>query len=438
MTLQKQPILDTLRSKSFWWLDTLKGSPIKKHLLDISDSLHNFESAKNKREQNLLKLLKHSIETTPFYRNLNLTETDFQHFPVINKNKITENQDLFKSSIFIDKKNVTRSTSGSTGTPFKVIHNKNKIYRNSADTIYFSELAGFKIGYQLWYLRYWGLNFKNSNFKNWAQNLKPIEVIDLNAERIESLISQIKNTTNPKGWLGFPSAFEQVCKFLDRENRDPVHANFQSIIGMAEGINDYTKQRMQYYFNCPMVSRYSNMENGILAQQAPNQNVFNINWASYHIEILNIHNDNQAPKGDLGRIVITDLFSYAMPLIRYDTGDIGAMDYTVNPPTLKKIEGRKTDTIYNTKGVIVSSFIMINSVRFAGIKQIQLIQEHKTAYTIKLNCSKVFKFENELIEKFKSFLGDDAKITLNIVDEIPLLSSGKRKMTLNNYIKQND
>ena len=430
-------VLEKFRNTFFWWLDALKGSPIKKHLIDIGDTLHNFETTKTKREQNLEKLLDHSIETTPFYKNLNRSKKDFKQFPVINKMVINENEALFKSDIFLNKKNTTRSTSGSTGTPFKVLHNKNKIYRNSADTIYFSELAGFKIGYQLWYLRYWGLNFKNSNFKNWAQNLKPIEVIDLNNDRIEDLIKQIKQTSGHKGWLGFPSAFEEVCKYLDHKNEKPIDTNFKSIIGMAEGINTYTKQRMEYYFNCPTLSRYSNMENGILAQQTVNNEAFQINWASYHIEILNIHNNEQAPKGELGRIVVTDLYSYAMPLIRYDTGDLGAMDFTVSPPTLKRIEGRKTDTIYNTKGAIVSSFIMINSIRFDGIKQIQLIQERKTAYTIKLNCSGDFKFENELIDKFKSFLGDDAVISVLTVDEIPLLSSGKRKMTLNNYITQN-
>ncbi|WP_158849945.1 CoF synthetase [Algibacter sp. L1A34] len=429
-------ILESLRNKTFWWVDAAKGSPIKKHLIDISDILNNFDNTKEKRYKTVTRLLKHSINTTAFYKNLKINEFDLKLFPVITKNIITENEYLFRSNIFLNKKNITRSTSGSTGTPFKVIHNKNKIYRNSADTIYFSELAGFKIGYQLWYLRYWGLNFKNSNFKNWAQNLKPVEVINLNTDRIEELIIKIKKNPGNKGWLGFPSAFEQICKFLDQEKSQPIDANFKFIIGMAEGINDYTKERMSYYFKCPMVSRYSNMENGILAQQMANKTEYTINWASYHIEILNLHNNEQAPKGALGRIVVTDLFSYAMPLIRYDTGDIGAIDFSVNPPTLKNIAGRTTDTIYNTNGEIVSSFIMINSVRFDGIKQIQLIQESKTNYTIKLNCSDVFSDDKGLRDKFKSFLGDNAEINVEFVNEIPLLSSGKRKMTLNNYINR--
>ncbi|MDN3667143.1 CoF synthetase [Algibacter miyuki] len=429
---------EILRNRMFWVLDTVKGCPIKQHLNDISFILNHFDKpeAQQKIENNRNKLLEHSIETTAFYKSLNVSSSDFLSFPVINKNNVKAQQDQFVSNLFRDKKNTIRSTSGSTGTPFKVVHNKNKIYRNNADTIYFSELAGFKIGYQLWYIRHWAANFKNSNLKNRLQNLKPIEVLDLQPNQISAIIKQLQETPGHKGFLGFPSAFEQICKFLDEEKAQPLDTNITSIIGMAEAVNSYTKARMAYYFKTPMVSRYSNMENGILAQQMPNSNNFTINWASYHIEILNIDNDNQAPKGTLGRIVITDLFSYAMPLIRYDTGDIGSIDYTVTPPVLNKIEGRKTDTIYNTKGQIVSAFMMTESVAFPGINQIQFIQDGKTSYTIKLNCSNDFNTETAVIDKFKSFLGANADIQIRYVDEIPLLSSGKRKMTLNNYIKQ--
>lgn len=434
MKLTLKPLFESLRARLFWTVDAIKGNPIKTHLIEITNILRNFETNQEQQEHNLKNLLKHSTETTAFYKNLKAS--DFNLFPVINKNTVNENHNAFQSNLFTKQKLITRSTSGSTGTPFKIRHNKNKISRNSADNIYFSELAGFKIGYQLWYLRYWGLNFKNSNFKNWAQNLKPVEVINLNKQRIAQLIKEIKRNSGHKGWLGFPSAFEEICKYLDETKSEPIDANFKSIIGMAESINDYTKERMLYYFKCPMVSRYSNMENGIIAQQNKNENNFTINWASYNIEILNLNNDEHAPKGSLGRIVITDLFNYAMPLIRYDTGDIGSIDYSVTPPVFSKIEGRKTDTIYNTKGQIVSSFIMINSVRFKGIKQIQLIQEGKIEYIIKLNTSNTFTDEEGLIEKFKSFLGEDAIIKIQVVNEIPLLSSGKRKMTINNYVNQ--
>jgi len=175
------------------------------------------------------------------------------------------------------------------------------------------------------------------------------------------------------------------------------------------------------------------MENGIIAQQEPNNTLeFTINWASYHLEILQWENDVPAPSGSLGRIVITDLFNYSMPLIRYDTGDIGAIDFEVSPPVLKQVEGRKNDVIFNTNGEPISSFIMINNYLYEGIKQSQLIQEGKTDYLLKLQVSDNFHQEQDFIALYQGFLGKDANIKVQYVDALPLLSSGKRKTTINN------
>lgn len=66
--------------------------------------------------------------------------------------------------------------------------------------------------------------------------------------------------------------------------------------------------------------------------------------------------DEPAGPGEAGRIVITDLFNYAFPLIRYDTGDIGVMEYGNDDelPRLKEIYGRERDCVYNTVGELIS------------------------------------------------------------------------------------
>ncbi len=94
---------------------------------------------------------------------------------------------------------------------------------------------------------------------------------------------------------------------------------------MSETLNDYTKQTIEKYFGVPVYSRYSNLENGILAQQVPgSDNRYFINTASYVLEIFKMNEDVPAAcRRTLGRIMVTDLYNYAMPMIRYDTGDTG-------------------------------------------------------------------------------------------------------------------
>jgi phenylacetate-CoA ligase len=427
--------LEHIRYYSFWILDFLKGSKIRKNLNDIASILeaNNPMESQTITNKHLERLLQHAVTTTPYYKKMK-PDNGLASFPVINKNVINKNPAHFQSSLFKHTKNKTVTTSGSTGALLTILQDQNKIDRNIADNFYFSNKAGFKIGTKLYYLRHWSSYFKKNKWLLRFQNIYPVEVVGLSNEIIENLLKEIKRDHSKKAWLGYASGFESICQYLDSIASKPIDAHFQSIIAISEHLSAQTRQRMSYYFKTPVVSRYSNMENGILAQQPVNQTEhYVINWASYHVEILDLEQDIPVSFGKRGRIVVTDLFNYGMPLIRYDTGDLGVMEIVDKIPVLKRIEGRASDIIYNTKGALVSSFMIIDACNFKGIHQIQFIQQSQDVYTIKLNASKVFSQQKELISNFISYLGTDAKIDIVYVKEIPLLRSGKRKIAINKH-----
>ena len=428
--------LEYLRYLGFWFMDFLKGSKIKKHLKEIESILEHNDTLKSQtiRKKNLEGLLLHAVNTAPFYKTIN-SSNGLASFPVINKNVINKNSSHFQSSLFTHKKIKTVTTSGSTGALLTITQNPDKNNRNIADNLYFSKKAGFKIGNKLYYLRHWNAYFKKNKWALLFQNIYPVEAVGLSEKKIEDLIKNIKSDHSKKSWLGYASGFERICQYLDAIASRPLDAKFKSIIAISEHLSEQTRNRMAYYFQTPVMSRYSNMENGIIAQQPLNSTShYVINTASYHLEILHLKNDNPLKLGQLGRIVITDLFNYATPLIRYDTGDLGVMDILNKVPVLRRIEGRSSDSIFNTNGDLVSSFIIIDACNFKGINQIQLIQCSKNGYTIKLNVTKTFSSQQELITNFKTYLGQDAEIDVVYVKEIPLLSSGKRQITKNAFV----
>ena len=87
---------------------------------------------------------------------------------------------------------------------------------------------------------------------------------------------------------------------------------------------DNTRMSLEQAFHCKCVSRYANEENGFLGQDYTKNNIFIPNRANYYIEILKLDSEESAELNEVGRIVVTDLYNYAMPMIRYDTGDFGA------------------------------------------------------------------------------------------------------------------
>jgi len=427
---------NNIRYYIFWIIDIFKGLKVYRHFKEIETIQNHYSSDKSidLRQSYINNLLSHATSTTIFYNNykgLGITE-----FPVINKNTIRNNKAQFRSSEFEKKQMKHVSTSGSTGTSISLYHDKNKSNRNIADNIFFYKLADYKIGQKLYYLRIW--LFSISTFKMWLKNFKPIDVLRFNEEKyISNLVKELGSGKSSKNILSYASALEKLCVYLDSNNYSPFpNSKVKSVISIAEHLNDYTRERMDYYFNTKVYSRYSNSENGILAQQVINsESDFVINWASYYIEILKLDSDNAAEEGETGRIVVTDLFAYGIPIIRYDTGDLGSIDYSKPIPVFKKVEGRKSDVILNTKGEMVSSMIIIRPHINKGVVQSQLIQEGEKKYTLNLNVTEEFKDESEIRDEFIFFLGEDAQINIEYTNEIPALASGKTRATINNYIK---
>ncbi|MBE0666322.1 MAG: CoF synthetase, partial [Bacteroidales bacterium] len=268
----------------------------------------------------------------------------------------------------------------------------------------------------------------------------PIDVIRFSDNEISNLIAKMERDPSTFSLLGYSSALELICRYLERTSHGRVKADVSSVIAISETLNDYTRQGVEKYFGVKAVSRYSNLENGIIAQQLPadSSGRFLINSASYFVEVLKMDSDKKALPGEPGRIVVTDLFNYAMPMIRYDTGDIGSMTTDCTTPGrqyLDTVEGRKMDLLNDTAGNLVSSFIVYKNMwHYTEIDQYQLIQEGAREYTFKINCSEKFTREEQLIREFKTYLGNDADFRIEYVSEIPLLSSGKRKKIVNNFI----
>ena len=163
-------MLQLIRYKLFWLLDWIKGSKIKKHVTDIQKTIeHNNPSTyKTTSNKQLNKLLSYSVENTAFYKTYK-TAKGLKDFTVINKNNINANYDYFISKTAHNGGTRVVTNSGSTVTPLKIIQNKNKKLRNTADTIYFSEFTGYKVGYKLLLLRHWNPIYKKSKLINWFQ-----------------------------------------------------------------------------------------------------------------------------------------------------------------------------------------------------------------------------------------------------------------------------
>ena len=415
----------------FWQADFERGGVIRTQYEEIKRVLNDHDS--QWVEERLIDIKQHAIANTEFYKNFHVTDS----FPVVNKTMLTENQNACTATKgFLTPTHIS-STSGSTGTPFSVVQDFKKRSRTIADLKVFGELCDYPSHERMVFFRVISSKLHRTPEQEDRENIYYIDSSDLDDMHLEEM-KQVLLEKQPRIVFSYSSTLVELAKYIQRTGIPQGSFSMKSVLTGGEGISDENRQLLESVFGCTVYRRYSDMELGILGQDSGNGSAYVLNWGSYYFECLKMDSDEPEEPGEAGRIVITDLFNYAFPMIRYDTGDLGVMDNfdKTQFPKLKEIFGRVRDCVYSTDGRLISpAKISVMMWGAEGIKQWQVIQEEKDKYILKLNCERRVD-ETALIGKFVELLGRDASIEIKYVDEIPVTSSNKRRAVICNYHKE--
>lgn len=415
--------------ENFWKKDINGGGCVYYQYIDIKRVLEEKDWQWVEKQYQMIK--KHAIEQTEYYRNYMVDD----EFPVVNKSVLMENKQAFSAKAGFRRPIHISSTSGSTGTPFAVEQDYGKRKRNIADLKVFGELCDYPSHERMVFFRVFNEKLNRTPQQEMEENIFYVDSSDLGDEHLEEM-RQIIHDKKPRIIFSYASTLVELAKYIRRMGKDDDYTMKSVLVG-GEGIAKEDRLLLCSVFGCKVYRRYSDMELGILGQDCGDGGSYILNWGSYFFECLKMDSDEPADPDEVGRIVITDLFNYAFPMIRYDTGDLGIMeqDEAGGFPRLREIYGRMRDCVYTVDGRLISpakiSVMMWGSIE-DGVRQWQFIQEGKSLYVLKLNCSKMISTD-VYVQKFKTLMGEDAQIQVELVDEIPVTSSNKRRAVICNY-----
>lgn len=423
------------RRSVYWALDRARGGHVAQAVTEINALLDSSRSpaAVAVRRDRLADLLRHASKVTDYYAGLD--PSDLAEFPVVNKLTFRTNGQSMLARGFAARDLYPHRTSGSTGTPFESLWDSGKMRQNQADTIALAGRAGYQLGTPMLYFRLWGGQYRKSRLRCMKEAITPIDVRALDTDRAREVLDGIRRRRRPVTLFGYSSALEQLCHVLDDQDLD-VNSHVSAVIAGGEAPTNYLSSAAPRRFGRPLVARYSNSENGLIAQQTPGESAYRINVASYAVEILRHDSDEPTRAGEEGRIVLTDLFNYAMPFIRYDTGDVGTFavdeDDNVDDTTLAAVSGRALDQLFDTRGRSLNPMAK-PELADQNLRQYQLIQTGPGKYTLKLNADRDAGRDARIRADYLTFLGADADLQIEYVDEVPLLASGKRQIVINQW-----
>jgi len=426
---------EIIRYIGFTGLDIMRARKVSHHLDDLKayfvDPL-NHEVIQEKRKDQFLKF---ACETVPYYKAYK-EFSSVDDFPIIDKKVINETYDDFISGAYNHSSLSVAITSGSYGTPTTYYHTQDKKARRSAEIIFFNRWAGYEIGMKHILVR----ARPKSALKLLAENEILIRPIGMDSGWFKSQW-QLLTKQRIKFIIGYPSVLAALAIYYKNNYSSAEPFICEGIISYAEPLFEDARAVIEEVFNCPVISRYSSEELGVIAHQCVSGGKYHLNFASYFIELLALNEDRPVERSEPGRVIVTDLFSHAMPLIRYDTGDLAVLDEGcscgLETPVFKRIDGRQAELIYDTNGRALSPLVIVTPIArtLKGIIQFQFIQKDLKYYIIRLAVYKSFpKDRVDLIKaKLLKVLGEDAEIGFEYVSAISPLPSGKRPYIINEY-----
>jgi len=229
-----------------------------------------------------------------------------------------------------------------------------------------------------------------------------------------------------------------LARFLkQKEKKFPVKAIFTSSENLYEG----HRKEIEESFKAPVFELYGQAERVVVASECPSHKGMHINPEYGVLEFID-HNGEVSRQGR-GEVVGTGLNNYAMPLIRYRTGDTARLAQGACPcgrkmPLLQTVEGRISDHIMTPDGrVIPGSGIMGAFHGIKNIKTSQLIQEDID--NILVNIIKEHDSEEVEIDRLKfnikKCLGNEVSLKVKCVESLSNKKSAKQRWVISNVDK---
>jgi phenylacetate-CoA ligase len=148
-----------------------------------------------------------------------------------------------------------------------------------------------------------------------------------------------------------PTLLTSLARFALDHGRSDLRPQLALTLGSV--VTDEIRQTVRKGLGAKIVDRYSCEETGYIAIQCPKHDHMHV---ISPVTLMEIVDENGAPcgPGKPGRVLITSMQSYAMPLIRYDIGDIAEWgepcDCGITLPVIKKLWGRTRHLITTPDG----------------------------------------------------------------------------------------
>lgn len=392
--------------------------------------------------ENLLYLLSEATARVPYYKEFaHKSSSDpiawLKEFPIVDKSDYNNNIESFISAP--KSMLIPQYSSGSSGIQGVIYINKMEQSATQAIQTIFWEWSGYYPGKPIVQTGMTPSRGLVKSIKDYFFRTRYYNAYGLDSKELSKMLQSQSGQQNYHLGGYASSLYVFACEAL-KKNESTV--KFDAAISWGDKMFGHYRDKITKAFGCRVYDTYGTTEGTMIAAQKDLDYYYIISPHVY-LEILD-ENDNEVTDGSIGRVVVTRLDGFSMPLIRYANGDLAVKlprdKYPVNRelafPLLQMVVGRDTDIVHTASGkfLIVHFFTGIFEF-FPEIRQFKVIQRELLSIDIEYIPGRNFssgilrKIEQQMTDK----LGEVLPVHWKEVQKINPTASGKPQI-IESYI----
>ena len=314
----------------------------------------------------LQRLLAHAQQHCPYFRKawslLGLDAArvqsleELRRWPLLDRETIRSHRLEMRARV-PGLRLISKATGGSSGVPLQFDLDVGSLERRMAATYRGYAWAKAGPGTRQFYL--WGTALGD---RAWWQRLKDtlydrlyrrevVSAFELSEAAAPDVVGRL-NRYRPQVIVAYTNALYELARMLDERHLVPYAP--KSIVVGAERLHDFQRALIERVFRAPVFETYGSREFMLIGAECELHQGLHLTSEQLLLEIVD-EDGRPTANGEEGNVVITDLYNYGMPFVRYLNGDravagFGNCACGRGLPTLRKVAGRQLDLLTTPDG----------------------------------------------------------------------------------------
>ena len=439
-----------------WRRFTLEKRDYREYLSFLASSdLWSRERLLNFQWVAMRQLLLHCEEKVPFYRetwkdqHINISDIlcykDLENLPILTKRDVREHTSSLIAYGVDERTLVKHETGGSTGLPLVTYYDRTTELARLASSERWNHYAGmtdfrqglFFMGHAHSLLRdkkrwgdsgekYFGTYFPLM----YSGHLACTNLTDEVMSKYCDLLTRIK----PRFLRGYTRGIYLLADYCYRRGRE--FDFLKAVMTSSEMLEPRQREITRAVWNCDIFDRYGMGEEVVTASECQEHNGYHIDMVKSLVETVD--EMGRQVWRETGRIIGTSLTNFAMPLVRYDIGDLGELTEDSCPcgrqsQMLSKIIGRRDDFILTPSGRRLTGAAFNQLAKgIPTIREYQIVQRSVNRIIVRITPTLDYDQcdEKKVFDFLRRQLEPAIEIGFEYLDFIPRQQSGKLRLIL--------